>query len=114
MQDDFDLDCLGLRRTVLPCPQRTTARILSARRLPPLKVPGLTILTWLAHRAAEALSDAFNGVSREAGLADLRDWLVLALVSDGVPRTRLEIATELGIDKSNLWCHCLTGWNGTG
>lgn len=64
--------------------------------------PGTDDLTWLAHRAAEALSDAFNRVSREAGLADLRDWLVLALVSDGVPRTQLEIATQLGIDKSTL------------
>ena len=41
-------------------------------------------------------------MSREAGLADLRDWLVLALVSDGVPRTQLEVATQLGIDKSTL------------
>jgi MarR family transcriptional regulator, transcriptional regulator for hemolysin len=64
--------------------------------------PGTDDLTWLAHRAAEALGDAFNRVSREAGLADLRDWLVLALVSDGVPRTQLEIATQLGIDKSTL------------
>lgn len=45
----------------------------------------------------------FNKVSRDAGLADLRDWLVLALISgDGTPRTQLEIATQLGIDKSTL------------
>jgi hypothetical protein len=32
-----------------------------------------------------------------AGLADLRDWLVLALISgDGTQRTQLEIATQLG------------------
>lgn len=59
-------------------------------------------LTWLAHRAAEALGEAFNRVSREAGLADLRDWLVLALISDGTQRTQLEIAQQLGIDKSTL------------
>jgi DNA-binding MarR family transcriptional regulator len=65
--------------------------------------PGTDDLTWLAHRAAGALSEAFNGVSREAGLADLRDWLVLALISgDGAQRTQLEIANQLGIDKSTL------------
>jgi DNA-binding MarR family transcriptional regulator len=59
-------------------------------------------LTWLAHRAADALGEAFNKVSREAGLADLRHWLVLALVSDGPKRTQLEIAKQLGIDKTTL------------
>jgi DNA-binding MarR family transcriptional regulator len=60
-------------------------------------------LTWLAYRAADALGEAFNKVSRDAGLADLRDWLVLALISgDGTQRTQLEIATQLGIDKSTL------------
>lgn len=65
-------------------------------------VPGATDLTWLAHRAADALGEAFNKVSRDAGLADLRDWLVLALVSDGNQRTQLDIARQLGIDKSTL------------
>jgi DNA-binding MarR family transcriptional regulator len=65
--------------------------------------PGVDDLTWLAYRAAGALGEAFNKVSREAGLADLRDWLVLALITgDGTQRTQLEIATELGIDKSTL------------
>lgn len=65
--------------------------------------PGVDDLTWLAHRAADALGAAFNKVSRDAGLADLRDWLVLALISgDGTPRTQLQIATQLGIDKSTL------------
>jgi DNA-binding MarR family transcriptional regulator len=65
--------------------------------------PGLDDLTWLAHRAAGALGEAFNKVSRDAGLADLRDWLVLALISgDDTQRTQLEIATQLGIDKSTL------------
>jgi DNA-binding MarR family transcriptional regulator len=65
--------------------------------------PGLDDLTWLARRAADALGEAFNKVSRDAGLADLRDWLVLALISgDETQRTQLEIATQLGIDKSTL------------
>ena len=65
--------------------------------------PGVDDLTWLAYRAAEALGEAFNKVSREAGLADLRDWLVLGLITgDGRQRTQLEIATQLGIDKMTL------------
>jgi DNA-binding MarR family transcriptional regulator len=63
---------------------------------------GATDLVWLAHRATEALEETFNEVSRRAGLADLRDWLVLALINDGSKRTQLEIATHLGIDKSTL------------
>ncbi|MDO0929554.1 MarR family transcriptional regulator [Streptomyces sp. TG1A-8] len=59
-------------------------------------------LVWLAHRAAAALGDAFNGVAREAGLSDLRHWLVLALIADGPARTQLQIATELGIDKTTM------------
>jgi MarR family transcriptional regulator, transcriptional regulator for hemolysin len=64
--------------------------------------PGTEDLTWLAYRAAAALGDAFNKVSREAGLADLRDWLVLVVARDPAQRTQLEIATQLGIDKSTL------------
>jgi DNA-binding MarR family transcriptional regulator len=65
--------------------------------------PGVDDLTWLAYRAADALGAAFNKVSREAGLADLRDWLVLALITgDEAQRSQLEIATQLGIDKSTL------------
>jgi DNA-binding MarR family transcriptional regulator len=49
------------------------------------------------------LGEAFNKVARDAGLSDLRDWLVLALISgDDTQRTQLEIATQLGIDKSTL------------
>ena len=59
-------------------------------------------LTWLAFQAADALADAFNKAARQAGLSDLRDWLVLALISDGTDRTQLEIASELSIDKSTL------------
>jgi MarR family transcriptional regulator, transcriptional regulator for hemolysin len=73
--------------------------------VPPAAVGGTGAddLTWLAYRAAGALGEAFNKVSREAGLADLRDWLVLALITgDGRQRTQLKIATQLGIDKSTL------------
>jgi DNA-binding MarR family transcriptional regulator len=58
--------------------------------------------TWLARRAADALGETFDKVSRDAGLADLRDWLVLALISDGPQRTQLEIAKQLDIDKTTL------------
>jgi MarR family transcriptional regulator, transcriptional regulator for hemolysin len=64
--------------------------------------PGVEDLTWLVYRAAAALGDAFNKVSRAAGLADLRDWLVLVMAGDPAQRTQLEIATQLGIDKSTL------------
>ncbi|MDF1479935.1 MarR family transcriptional regulator [Leifsonia sp. H3M29-4] len=59
-------------------------------------------LSWLVHRAAESLADSFNAITREAGLTDLRDWLVLALISDGAGRTQGEIAAELSIDKTTL------------
>ena len=59
-------------------------------------------LSWLAQRAADSLADSFNAVTRDAGLADLRDWLVLALISDDKGRTQGEIAAELSIDKTTL------------
>jgi len=59
-------------------------------------------LTWLMHRAAEVLRADFDAVAKAAGLADLRDWLVLSVVTDGIPRTQLEIARQLGIDKTTL------------
>jgi DNA-binding MarR family transcriptional regulator len=59
-------------------------------------------LTWLVFRTADALAAAFNQAARDSGLTDLRDWLVLALISDGTERTQFEIASHLGIDKSTL------------
>ena len=53
-------------------------------------------------QAANALGGAFDAVAREHGLADLRDWLVLTLTSDGRQRTQLEIASQLKIDKSTM------------
>jgi DNA-binding MarR family transcriptional regulator len=59
-------------------------------------------LTWLMHRAADVLRNDFDTVAKAAGLVDLRDWLVLAVVTDGIQRTQLEIARRLGIDKTTL------------
>ncbi|MDR6972903.1 MarR family transcriptional regulator [Leifsonia shinshuensis] len=59
-------------------------------------------LSWLAQRAADSLAESFNAVTRDAGLVDLRDWLVLALISDGGERTQGQIAAELSIDKTTL------------
>jgi DNA-binding MarR family transcriptional regulator len=59
-------------------------------------------LTWLATRTADKLSTTFNRVARDAGMADLRDWLVLALTDEATPRSQGEIAAELAIDKSTL------------
>jgi DNA-binding MarR family transcriptional regulator len=59
-------------------------------------------LTWLMHRAADVLRADFDAVAKSAGLVDLRDWLVLAVVSDGIQRTQLDIARQLGIDKTTL------------
>ncbi|WP_157411954.1 MarR family winged helix-turn-helix transcriptional regulator [Agreia sp. Leaf283] len=64
--------------------------------------PETADLTWLMHRAAEVLRADFDAVAKAAGLADLRDWLVLSVVTDGIPRTQLEIARQLGIDKTTL------------
>jgi len=84
-------------------PSRKSPSQSGANPLPAQGNRGLDDLTWLAHRAADALGEAFNKVARDAGLADLRDWLVLALISgDETPRTQLEIANQLGIDKSTL------------
>lgn len=59
-------------------------------------------LIWLMHRATARLSEDFDAASREHGLRDLRDTLVLAVAGDGTPRTQIEMATMLGLDKSTL------------
>lgn len=59
-------------------------------------------LTWLMHRALKVLSDDFDAVCRDNGLRDMRDTLVLATAADGNPRTQIEIANTLGLDKSTL------------
>jgi DNA-binding MarR family transcriptional regulator len=101
VQDDLVVDHPGPYSSAMPAKLRPPGKPAA----PPTaaETPGVDDLTWLAYRAADALGEAFNKVSRDAGLADLRDWLVLALISgDQAQRTQLEIATKLGIDKSTL------------
>jgi DNA-binding MarR family transcriptional regulator len=102
-QDDLIMDHLAPLRYGIRVPESSDDVPGRPGPADPPETPGENDLTWLAYRAADALGQAFNKVAREAGLADLRDWLVLALVSGpGTPRTQLGIATQLGIDKSTL------------
>src|SRR3984885_7816359 len=106
-QDDRAVDHPGppSYSSAMPARRHPTAKPSVKPPAPPAAAgaPGVDDLTWLAYRAPDALGEAFNKVSRDAGLADLRDWLVLALISgDQAQRTQLEIATQLGIDKSTL------------
>lgn len=64
--------------------------------------PHTSDLTWLMHRALQVLADDFDAACHEHGLRDMRDALVLATAGDGTPRTQIEIATTLGLDKSTL------------
>jgi DNA-binding MarR family transcriptional regulator len=64
--------------------------------------PATADLTSLMHRALAALSAVSDRVCREWGLADHRDWLVLATVGDGERRTQFELSQALHIDKSTL------------
>ena len=59
-------------------------------------------LTLLVHRAAQGLRSVLDRASRDHGLSDGRDWLVLTALSDGARRTQLELARLLGIDKTTL------------
>ena len=59
-------------------------------------------LTLLVHRAAQGLRCVLDRASRDHGLTDGRDWLVLTALSDGARRTQLELARLLGIDKTTL------------
>lgn len=64
--------------------------------------PFTSDLTWLMHRAVKVLTENFDAACQESGLRDMRDTLVLATAGDGTPRTQIEIATTLGLDKSTL------------
>ncbi len=59
-------------------------------------------LTWLLHRVAQLFRDSLGEGVKAAGLADVRDWMVLTALADGVDRSQLEIARELGVDKTTL------------
>jgi DNA-binding MarR family transcriptional regulator len=64
--------------------------------------PFTSDLTWLLHRAERALARDFDEACRSVGLKDMRDTLVLAVAGDGEPRTQIEIAHTLGLDKTTL------------
>lgn len=64
--------------------------------------PFTSDLTWLMHRAVRVLTESFDAACQANGLRDMRDTLVLAVAGDGLPRTQIEIATTLGLDKSTL------------
>ncbi len=63
---------------------------------------GLHDLGLLMHQAAQGLRSVLDRVCREHGLKDARDWFVLSALSDGIPRTQLEIARLVCIDKTTL------------
>jgi MarR family transcriptional regulator, organic hydroperoxide resistance regulator len=59
-------------------------------------------LTWLLHKAASRTRAELDRLAAEAGLTDLRDWMVLASLSDGPQCTQLELSRLLGLDKTTL------------
>lgn len=63
---------------------------------------GLGDLSLLTHLAAEGMRSVLDRICREQGLKDARDWFVLSSLSSGIPRTQLEIARLVCIDKTTL------------
>ena len=63
---------------------------------------GLGALSLLTHQAAQGLRSVLDRICREQGLKDARDWFVLSTLSDRRPRTQLEIARLVCIDKTTL------------
>jgi DNA-binding MarR family transcriptional regulator len=59
-------------------------------------------LTWLLHKAASRARAELDRLAAEAGLNDLRDWIVLASLSEGPQCTQLELSRLLGLDKTTL------------
>lgn len=59
-------------------------------------------LTFLLHAAADRMKVELDGAAVEVGLKDVRDWLVLAALEDGQPRTQLELSKVVCVDKSTL------------
>jgi DNA-binding MarR family transcriptional regulator len=59
-------------------------------------------LTWLLHKAANRMRAQLDRLATEAGLSDVRDWIVLACLTDGVQCTQLELSRSLGLDKTTL------------
>lgn len=59
-------------------------------------------VTWLLHRSAQRLRAQLDVIAQDAGLTDLRDWIVLSAINDGRRRTQFAIGQELGLDKTTL------------
>jgi DNA-binding MarR family transcriptional regulator len=61
-----------------------------------------TDLTFLFHTAVDRMTVELDRLARELGLKDMRDWLVLAALEDGVKRTQLELSRVVCVDKTTL------------
>jgi MarR family transcriptional regulator, organic hydroperoxide resistance regulator len=59
-------------------------------------------LTWLLHKAANRMRSQLDRLAADAGLSDVRDWMVLASLSEGIQCTQLELSRLLGVDKTTL------------
>jgi DNA-binding MarR family transcriptional regulator len=59
-------------------------------------------LTFLVHAAASRMTTDLDRAAVEIGLKDARDWLVLAALDDGRPRTQLELSRVVCVDKTTL------------
>jgi len=59
-------------------------------------------LTFLLYAAADRMSAELDDAAKAIGLNDVRDWLVLAALDDGQPRTQLELSRMVCVDKTTL------------
>jgi DNA-binding MarR family transcriptional regulator len=59
-------------------------------------------LTFLLHAAAARMTEDLDRAAVEIGLKDARDWMVLAALDDGRPRTQLELSRVVCVDKTTL------------
>jgi DNA-binding MarR family transcriptional regulator len=59
-------------------------------------------LTILLHAAVNQVTIYLDRAAVEMGLNDSRDWLVLAALDDGTPRTQLELSRVVCVDKTTL------------
>jgi DNA-binding MarR family transcriptional regulator len=59
-------------------------------------------LTILLHAAVNQVTLYLDRAAVEMGLNDARDWLVLAALDDGQPRTQLELSRVVCVDKTTL------------
>jgi MarR family transcriptional regulator, organic hydroperoxide resistance regulator len=61
-----------------------------------------TDLTMLLHAAANRMTVELDHAAVAMGLNDVRDWLVLAALDDGIQRTQLELSKVVCVDKTTL------------